>query len=70
MIIPRFQFGGIEDVQKQKQKRKQKCPRAISVLLNIGSTLITYTNFWEHLIASSWEQIEGNSRHLGIFGST
>ncbi len=28
------------------------------------------TNFWEHLLVSSWEQFEENSRHLGIFGST
>ncbi len=43
---------------------------------NIGSTLIAYTNFWEHLIASSWEQFEGNSTWVFLgapdesFGST
>ncbi len=31
---------------------------------------MTYTNFWEHLLVSSREQLEEHSRHLGIFGST
>ncbi len=37
---------------------------------NLGSTMMAYTDFWEHLLVSSWEQLEENSRHLGIFGST
>ncbi len=37
---------------------------------NLGSTMMAYINFWEHLLVSSWEQFEENSRHLGIFGST
>ncbi len=37
---------------------------------NIGSTMMAYTNFWEHSLVSSREQFEEHSRHLGIFGST
>ncbi len=31
---------------------------------------MAFTNFWEYLLVTSWEQFEENSRHLGIFGST
>jgi hypothetical protein len=31
---------------------------------------MAYSDFWEHLLVSSWEQFEENAKHLGIVGST
>ncbi len=35
-----------------------------------GSAIMTFANFWEHLLLGSWEQFGENSRDLHIFGST